>query len=61
MLVVSSVTGFFFNVWVTYTGLFISSFNCVLQKDQLGMSLLTVEQLESEEMQKKIECKMQLV
>lgn len=31
------------------------------QKDQLGLSLLTLEQLQSEEMQKKIECKMQHV
>jgi len=31
------------------------------RKDQLGLSLLTLEQLESEEMQKKIECKMQHV
>ncbi|CAL1526768.1 unnamed protein product [Lymnaea stagnalis] len=31
------------------------------RKDQLGLSLLTLEQLQSEEMQKKIECKMQHV
>lgn len=35
---------------------------CVyIQKDQLGLSLLTLEQLQSEETQKKIESKIQHV
>lgn len=35
--------------------------NSLLQEDQLGISLLTLEQLESEDMKKKIESRVQLL